>query len=233
MAEHVGAGMMALGLVLAAPVAAAQDAGKPSPDRTEIPQPVRLERPTPPPIRTVPTLPPPSIAGRGPVPSNSPGSWIAPADYPARALREGAEGVVRVRLTVGADGRVAQCVVTMSSGFASLDDGACRALERRARFDPALDRDGNRVEGSYTQNVRWEIPLPLAPQPFGVAILATIDEEGFAIDCVVEEQSGDLGPGQLEETPCEAGVRYQPYRDEDGNPVARRVRFRTSVEFAD
>jgi periplasmic protein TonB len=61
-------------------------------------------------------------------------------------------------MTVGPDGRVQDCQVTSSSGNTALDNAACTNLRRRARFEPALDRDGNPTTGSATRNVRWQLP---------------------------------------------------------------------------
>lgn len=85
-------------------------------------------------------------------------SWVTTDDYPSSALREEAEGVTGTRLSVGADGRVTNCEVTSSSGNGALDQAACRNLTRRARFEPALDRDGNPVAGSFPKRVRWQLP---------------------------------------------------------------------------
>ena len=56
------------------------------------------------------------------------------------------------------DGRVTSCEVTGSSGNSALDQAACRNLQRRGRFEPALDRDGNPVASTYTKRVTWRLP---------------------------------------------------------------------------
>jgi periplasmic protein TonB len=63
-------------------------------------------------------------------------------DYPSAAQRNEEEGTVRVRLTVGANGRVSDCSVTQSSGSSSLDQATCRIIRSRARFTPAVGNDG-------------------------------------------------------------------------------------------
>jgi protein TonB len=59
---------------------------------------------------------------------------------------------------VGPDGRVQSCTVTSSSGHADLDDATCKNIQRRARFDPALDSNGQPTSGSWSSRVRWQIP---------------------------------------------------------------------------
>ncbi|QJQ32445.1 TonB family protein [Sphingomonas lacunae] len=91
-------------------------------------------------------------------PRGNPARWVSTSDYPASALRAGTEGTTHINLTIGPEGRVTRCDITQSSGDAALDGAACAALQRRARFTPALDRDGNPSTGSYTTRIRWQIP---------------------------------------------------------------------------
>jgi TonB family protein len=61
-------------------------------------------------------------------------------DYPAEAAARGDQGRVIVGFEINAKGRVEDCVVQTSSGYASLDKIPCRLLERKARFRlPAQD----------------------------------------------------------------------------------------------
>lgn len=65
--------------------------------------------------------------------------------YPARALRQRAEGVVLLRVRVGRDGLPLAVEVARGSGHAVLDDAARRQVLRHWRFRPAL-REGRAVE---------------------------------------------------------------------------------------
>jgi protein TonB len=118
--------------------------------------PVRIIPPAAPPAPPPP--PPPRFTPKAPQPKGNPGSWATTDDYPSRALREEREGVTRFSVTVGPDGRVQSCSVTGSSGSPDLDDAACRAIQRRARFNPATDGEGNPTTGTYSNSVRWQIP---------------------------------------------------------------------------
>ena len=130
------------------------------------PPPIQVQPNIPPPapvIRIVPPAappapPPPRFTPKGAVPKGNPGSWATTDDYPSRALREEKEGVTRFTVQVGPDGRVTNCTVTGSSGTPELDDAACRAITRRARFTPATNGEGQPVAGSYSNSVRWQIP---------------------------------------------------------------------------
>lgn len=117
--------------------------------------------PAPPVVIAAPVAPPAPPAPRGPTvgaqPRGNPGSWATDADYPSSAMREGRQGTTGFRLTIDANGRVSSCTVTSSSGHTDLDDLTCKLITRRARFKPA-ELDGAKVEGTYSNRIRWQIP---------------------------------------------------------------------------
>lgn len=126
-----------------------------------IPPPAPLQRVVPPPAPPAPAAPPPAaprVQPKGAEPRGNPGSWANSNDYPSRALREEREGVTRFSVSVGADGRVTSCQITGSSGHPDLDDTTCKLIQRRARFRPATDGNGEPTTGSWASAVRWEIP---------------------------------------------------------------------------
>lgn len=91
-------------------------------------------------------------------PTGQPGYWLTSRDYPRRAIAKGERGVVRFRITVGADGIPTQCFVaraTMSTDFITL---TCDLLMKRARFSSALDREGRPVASYYVNTVHWVPP---------------------------------------------------------------------------
>src|SRR6218665_2009918 len=102
---------------------------------------------TPPPVVLVPpppsAPPPPRFTPKGATAKGNAASWATTNDYPSRALREEREGTTGFRVTVGPDGRVADCQITSSSGHADLDEATCANVRRRARFNPAMDGEGN------------------------------------------------------------------------------------------
>jgi len=93
-------------------------------------------------------------------------------DYPASALREGAQGTVAFRYVIGTDGRVVSCEIVESSGHAILDHTACALAQRRFRFYPAQDEQGRPTTETRTQRVRWELPEPPPPPSVGQPPLA-------------------------------------------------------------
>ena len=93
-------------------------------------------------------------------------AYISNDDYPASALRDEEQGTTGFRLTVGPDGRVANCSVTSSSGSAALDTTTCRIMSSRARFTPARDSNGQPTTDTVSARITWRIEsysLPREP----------------------------------------------------------------------
>ena len=146
------------------------DLPAPRPDlsTTDVPPPPRLPAPRivpapPMPPVPAPTLPPPpppvpAFSPVAPVPANAQSGWITTADYRTAGIRRGYEGTAGFRLQVDANGRVQGCAITRSTGHGVLDDATCSLLSRRARFDPARDRSGEAVAGTFASQVVWQIP---------------------------------------------------------------------------
>lgn len=151
----------------------------PPPDQPQTPPPVVspppiVTNPNPPvsTVRTVATPPPvynPTPISAPPAPpaprvSQAAGakgdeaSWVTTDDYPPAALREEKEGTSVISWTINTQGRVEGCRTVQSSGSSDLDDAACRALTRRARYSPAKDQDGNPIATTKSRRVRWVIP---------------------------------------------------------------------------
>lgn len=76
-------------------------------------------------------------------------------DYPLDAEFSQHMGGVIAKLTVGADGRVADCSIAKSSGRGLLDRRTCEKLTRRARFEPARDQADRPVTAPYIVFIRY------------------------------------------------------------------------------
>jgi protein TonB len=108
---------------------------------------------------TITPPPPPQISkARDAIAGPGRSTWVSNEDYPPGALRVEAQGVVGINVAVGTDGRVTGCEVTASSGNDQLDQATCRLYARRARFQPALDADGNPTPSRHSDRIRWQIP---------------------------------------------------------------------------
>jgi protein TonB len=80
---------------------------------------------------------------------------LVEADYPraGRAKRLGTS--VIVVLSVGTDGRVADCRVHQPSGDPDADAITCKLAAARFRFHPALDQNGDPIEATYGWQQRF------------------------------------------------------------------------------
>ena len=118
--------------------------------------------PSPPMVTPIPprppTPPPPRPVGVGPTPARLRAGSIANADYPVSAIRAGAEGPVEVLLDVSSEGRVTGCTVLVSSGDAALDTTTCTLAQRRFRYTPATDAQGQPVVSQVRHRSRWVLP---------------------------------------------------------------------------
>ncbi len=110
--------------------------------------------PTPQPSIT----PPPLFKPKSAAPKGAWKQWVTTNDYPTQELRMEHEGTARYRLSVDSAGKVSDCTITASSGFAGLDRATCDTVRRRARFEPATDEAGARTAGSFSGAVTWQIP---------------------------------------------------------------------------
>ena len=144
-------------------------ATNPPPIRTQttIPPPAPPAFRIPPPAPPAPPAPPPAPPPPPPPPSQARAAsrdnfqrWGAQFqnDYPTAALRREEEGTVRMRITVGANGRVSACSVVGSSGSSALDNAACRVMERYGRYNPALNAAGNEISSTLTEAIRYVLP---------------------------------------------------------------------------
>ena len=123
--------------------------------------------PPPPPILfTPPPAPVPEAAAREVSPRNLQ-RWAnrIAENYPASALRQELEGIVGVTVVVNSVGRVSNCSVFESSGHQVLDDAACKGMVRYARFNPALNNNGDPIESLYSIKFTYEIPEPAPVEP--------------------------------------------------------------------
>jgi protein TonB len=76
-------------------------------------------------------------------------------EYPRTSLRNEEEGIVTVRLTIGADGNVVESAVEKSSGFRDLDKATLKAWSL-CHFTPAM-ADGKAVQSSTRMQYVWKL----------------------------------------------------------------------------
>lgn len=94
---------------------------------------------------------------RGAIPIGAPGDWLVSSDYPQHMLAKSQPGMVQFRLIVGEDGQPTACHIQQSTKPDGFDDAVCKALMRRARFEPALDGEGKPMTSAYINEVVFKI----------------------------------------------------------------------------
>jgi hypothetical protein len=88
-------------------------------------------------------------------PVGSPGQWFRSSDYPTSSLGRGESALIHFRLTIAADGRVADCAIQRATKGDEFAKKSCEQIRKRARFEPALDAEGKPVASFYVNTVKW------------------------------------------------------------------------------
>ena len=139
--------------IVRSPTPPVQIATVPTPPPVYIPTPV-VAPPAPP----APAPAPPSVVSKAASARGDESAWITTDDYPPSSIRAEEEGTTGIKWTINAQGRAENCQVTQSSGSSALDQAACRALLRRARYSPATDQAGNPIATTKSRRVTWRLP---------------------------------------------------------------------------
>ena len=82
---------------------------------------------------------------------------FSPGDYPGIAMLEGQSGAVKIVFLIDEHGAISDCSVDRTSEVASLDAMSCYVLQSRAKFAPALGKDGKPVRSGYCQRIIWRV----------------------------------------------------------------------------
>jgi TonB family protein len=80
-------------------------------------------------------------------------------DYPTAAIMAAETGPVKVELLIDEEGKIADCSVIQTSGVAVLDAQTCAVLSQRAKFKPAVGKDGRATRSGFAQEIRWRIRM--------------------------------------------------------------------------
>jgi TonB family protein len=83
--------------------------------------------------------------------------FFRPDDYPDDLLDKGIQGSVGVLMNVDERGQLINCRAVETSGTPVLDEATCNVLRKRARFRPAISRDGEPMAALTYWRVTWQI----------------------------------------------------------------------------
>ena len=87
------------------------------------------------------------------------GELFRSSTYPRQAIREGDTGRVGISLLIDETGKVRDCMVEETSGFATLDTMSCSALTAHAKFQPAIGAEGKPVKSASFNRISWRIGM--------------------------------------------------------------------------
>ncbi len=94
---------------------------------------------------------------RSVLPKGDPRYWLRNGDYPPEAIGKGAQGIVNFRLSVDETGKPTACFIQQSTRPPEFDKVVCKAIMRRAQFEPAFDKDGAPFKSFYRNSVVFVI----------------------------------------------------------------------------
>jgi hypothetical protein len=77
--------------------------------------------------------------------------------YPDQAVIEGNTGRVALALLIDEAGKVRDCMIEETGGYATLDTMSCYTITTHARFDPAIGADGKPVKSASFHRISWRI----------------------------------------------------------------------------
>ncbi|MEA3048773.1 MAG: hypothetical protein QOG84_609 [Sphingomonadales bacterium] len=83
--------------------------------------------------------------------------YFSDSDYPDQANMANQGGTSQVMLMIDETGTLKDCMVEVTSGFATLDAMTCGVLLKRAKFEPALDPAGKPTRSVLTTRATWRI----------------------------------------------------------------------------
>lgn len=84
--------------------------------------------------------------------------WFMASDYPTFMLKKKKQNLVQVRLSVDEKGQPSACHIQQSTNQGAYDERICKAYMRRAKFFPALDKEGIPIASYYRLSVNFWIP---------------------------------------------------------------------------
>lgn len=79
-------------------------------------------------------------------------------DYPMLAIERDAESMFRAAVLIDEEGTPVDCTLLSYAGDAMFVTHSCGLIKERARFEPAVDKDGKPTRSVYISGVRiWQI----------------------------------------------------------------------------
>jgi TonB family protein len=151
---------------------------------------------------------------------------ISSDDYPPEALDNGEEGTVGILLRIDPAGAVGDCIVEQASGSALLDNKTCEVMRQRAKFKPALDKQGRPTGGEYRTHIKWQIAEDRLPSdPWVSRMVISFGPNGRASSCRMELEGAMKPPAGTPALGCPPAALQVPAPgvDDQAGPTATLV----------
>lgn len=87
------------------------------------------------------------------LPLKEPRTWLADSDFPMGVL--GHNGLVQFRLDIDEAGNATGCHILHRTNPDDFADLTCKLVGKRAKFAPALDKDGKPSRSYFISKVQW------------------------------------------------------------------------------
>ena len=81
--------------------------------------------------------------------------WVVQDDYPSSSRVKKEKGTSTIVWMIGTDGKASDCRTVATSGSPALDEAACGAILKRARYHPAIGKDGQPIAVHAWRHVLW------------------------------------------------------------------------------
>lgn len=78
-------------------------------------------------------------------------------DYPLAAMQKNQMGTASFVLLIDEAGKVQDCIVTRTSGVATIDAQSCAIVKERGKFRPAIGLDGKPAKSSISESITWRL----------------------------------------------------------------------------
>jgi TonB family protein len=163
----------------------------------------------------------------------------APLDNPLR-VRLVASGPIAYVIDIDSDGRISQCSITTASIDADVANETCRHLTAQ-KMNPARNIDDQPTPSKYKGTLKWREsgmtvlagrPLPNRFATSEVRTSFTLGADGVIANCKMAVTGANPYANNVWGM-CGLGRAFEPFRDAQGNAVARDVILTMGVDVKD
>ncbi len=94
-----------------------------------------------------------------PAPANDPNSWLTDIEYIDTYRNNIVRRIIGIKMDVDATGNAGECVAVLPTSSKFLNKATCKAIEKNARFNPAIGPDGKASAGTFFYRAVWKYDI--------------------------------------------------------------------------